>query len=69
MAYKLGETTFSDEREANTVLAALRFYQTHMRGVVHPDEMEWAEDLATDGGKHEPPTVENLDEIIERIYW
>jgi hypothetical protein len=50
------------ERELATVLAALRHWQ-----IVSPESAEAYEDIATDGGKFEPLTMDESDELCMRL--
>ena len=49
-------------RELATVLAALRHWQTTL-----PESAEVYEDIATDGGRLEPLTVNEIDELCLRL--
>jgi hypothetical protein len=49
-------------RELATVLIALRHWQK-----VSPENAEVFEDIATDGGRFEPLSVDEIDELCTRL--
>lgn len=60
----IGDTSVTlSYREHATMLAALRYYQRDMA-----DDHDWLHgDIATDGGTLDPLTVEEIDDLCERI--
>lgn len=59
-----------DERELATILAALRYWQRD--GLSSDEHGDLAtpgpeNDIATDGGTHEPLDLDEIDELCERI--
>lgn len=53
------------DREAATILAALRFWQRHEGHINRVGSFE--EDIATDGGRWEPLDGESIDALCERL--
>lgn len=54
------------EAERDTILAALRFWQGHNQCKVHNRSTE-LHDIATNSGRHESLTEDELDALCERI--
>ena len=52
-------------RERNTILAALRLWKDDLIGESPDDAM--LEDIASDGGRHDKLTDEDIDTLCERI--
>lgn len=53
-----------DNAQFDTILAALRFYQSHGGLDAVPDEIQ---DLATNGGAHNGLTLDAIDALCEQI--
>ncbi len=57
------------EQEIAQVLAGLRLLQVHLDNYHEGEDKPWGSvlDIATDAGKYEPPTTDEVDALCERI--